>query len=297
MYRRYDQLVGSRTVRRPGLDAAVLRLRPSLRGLALSLDGQGRIASLDPFTGGALAAVEAARNVACVGGEPIGLTDCLNFGNPEKAEIGWELASAIDGIAAACEALDLPVVSGNVSLYNETNGRAIHPTPVVGAVGLVEDVRRVPGGWREGDVLLAAFGSAVSLAGSEYQARYGEMSGMPAPLDLEAEARLVSFLWRVAPMATLVHDASEGGLAVCLAEAAVVSGSGAALDLRDDPVELFGEVGGRAVIACAPDAAAEIESVASELSVTLRRVGEAGGGTLLGVALERLRGAREERSD
>ena len=297
VYRRYDQLVGSRTVRRPGLDAAVLRLRPSLRGLALSLDGQGRIASLDPFTGGALAAVEAARNVACVGGEPIGLTDCLNFGNPEKAEIGWELASAIDGIAAACEALDLPVVSGNVSLYNETNGRAIHPTPVVGAVGLVEDVRRVPGGWREGDVLFAAFGSPVSLAGSEYQARYGETSGMPAPLDLEAEARLVSFLWRVAPTATLVHDASEGGLAVCLAESAVVSGSGAALDLRDDPVELFGEVGGRAVIACAPAAAAEIESVASELSVTLRRVGEAGGGTLLGVALERLRGAREERSD
>ena len=297
VYRRYDQLVGSRTVRRPGLDAAVLRLRPSLRGLALSLDGQGRIASLDPFTGGALAAVEAARNVACVGGEPIGLTDCLNFGNPEKAEIGWELASAIDGIAAACEALDLPVVSGNVSLYNETNGRAIHPTPVVGAVGLVEDVRRVPRGWREGDVLFAAFASPVSLAGSEYQARYGETSGTPAPLDLEAEARLVSFLWRVAPTATLVHDASEGGLAVCLAEAAVVSGSGAALDLRDDPVELFGEVGGRAVIACAPDAAAEIESVASELSVTLRRVGEAGGGTLLGVALERLRGAREERSD
>ena len=296
VYRRYDQLVGSRTVRRPGLDAAVLRLRPSLKGLAFSLDGQGRIASLDPFTGGALAAIEAARNVACVGGEPIGLTDCLNFGNPEKAEIGWELASAIDGIAAACEALDVPVVSGNVSLYNETNGRAIHPTPVVGAVGLVEDVRRVPNAWREGDVLFAAFASPVSLAGSEYQARYGETSGTPAPLDLEAEARLVSFLWHVAPSATLVHDASEGGLAVCLAEAAVVSGSGAALDLRDDTVELFGEVGGRAVIACTPDAAAEIESVASELSVPLRRVGEAGGGTLLGVALDRLRDARE-RSD
>ena len=172
VYRRYDQLVGSRTVRRPGLDAAVLRLRPSLRGLALSLDGQGRIASLDPFTGGALAAVEAARNVACVGGEPIGLTDCLNFGNPEKAEIGWELASAIDGIAAACEALDLPVVSGNVSLYNETNGRAIHPTPVVGAVGLVEDVRRVPRGWREGDVLFAAFASPGLARGV----------GVPGPL-------------------------------------------------------------------------------------------------------------------
>ncbi len=294
VYRRYDQLVGSRTVRRPGLDAAVLRLRPSLRGLAVSLDGQGRIATLDPFTGGALAAIEAARNVACVGGEPLGLTDCLNFGNPEKAEIGWELASAIDGIAAACGALDVPVVSGNVSLYNETNGRAIHPTPVVGAVGLVEDVRRVPRGWREGDVLFAAFGSPVSLAGSEYQARYGEPSGTPAPLDLEAEARLVAFLWHAAPSATLVHDASEGGLAVCLAESALASGSGAALDLRDDPVELFGEVGGRAVLACAPDRTDEIEAAASDLGVPLRRIGEAGGGTLLGVALDRLRSAREQ---
>jgi phosphoribosylformylglycinamidine synthase subunit PurL len=293
VFRRYDQLVGSRTVRRPGLDAAVVRLRPSMRGLALSLDGQGRVSRLDPFTGGALAAIEAARNVACVGGEPLGLTDCLNFGNPEKPEVGWELAQAIDGIAAACEALAIPVVSGNVSLYNETNGRAIHPTPVVGAVGLVEDVRRVPNGWRPGDVLYAAFASPVTLAGSELQARYGSLGGTPPPLDLEAEARLVSLLTQVAPLATLVHDASEGGLAVCLAEAALVSGCGASLDLRDDPVELFGEVGGRAVIACAAEVAAEIESVASELSVPLRRIGEAGGGTLLGVELSRLRSAWE----
>ena len=293
VFRRYDQLVGSRTVRRPGLDAAVLRLRPSMRGLAVSLDGQGRIARLDPFTGGALAVLEAARNVACVGGEPIGFTDCLNFGNPEKPEIGWELAQAIDGIAAACEALGVPIVSGNVSLYNETNGRAIHPTPVVGAVGLVEDVRRVPKGWREGDVIFAAFASAATLAGSEYQARFGEVGGTPPPLDLEAEARLVSLLWQAAPLATLVHDAAEGGLAVCLAEAALFSGCGAALDLRDDPVELFGEVGGRALVACSPESADEIETVARELSVPLRRVGEAGGGTLLGVELSRLREAWE----
>ena len=292
VFRRYDQLVGSRTVRRPGLDAAVLRLRPSLRGLALSLDGQGRIARLDPFLGGALAVLEAARNVACVGGEPIGFTDCLNFGNPEKPEIGWELAAAIDGIAAACEALGVPVVSGNVSLYNETNGRAIHPTPVVGAVGLVEDVRRMPKGWRDGDVILAAFASAPSLAGSEYQARYGEVGGTPVPLDLDAEARLVSFLWHAAPLATLTHDVSDGGLAVCLAEAAIHSGCGAALDLRDDPVELFGEVGGRAVVACVPAAVAEIEAVAAELRVPLRRIGAAGGGTLLGVELSVLREAQ-----
>ncbi len=297
VFRRYDQLVGSRTVRRPGLGAAVLRLRPSMRGLALSLDGQGRIARLDPYTGGALAVLEAARNVACVGGEPIGFTDCLNFGNPEKPEIGWELAQAIDGIAEACAALDAPVVSGNVSLYNETNGRAIHPTPVIGAVGVVEDVRRVPSGWREGDVIYAAFASPSSLAGSEYQARYGALGGTPAPLDLEAEARLVSLLWRAAPLATVAHDAAEGGLAVCFAEAALFSGCGAVLDLRDDPVELFGEVGGRAILACAPDAAAEIETVADEFSVPLRRIGEVGGGTLLGVELSQLRAAHEGGDD
>jgi phosphoribosylformylglycinamidine synthase subunit PurL len=293
VFRRYDQLVGSRTVRRPGLDAAVLRLRPSMRGLAVSLDGQGRIARLDPFTGGALAVLEAARNVACVGGEPIGMTDCLNFGNPEKPEVGWELAQAIDGIAAACDALGVPVVSGNVSLYNETNGRAIPPTPVLGAVGLVEDVRRVPRGWREGDVIMAAFASRPTLAGSEYQARYGEVGGTPPPLDLEAEARLVSLLWQAAPLATLVHDAAEGGLAVCLAEAALFSGCGASLDLRDDPMELFGEVGGCALVSCSPDAVGEIETLAGEVGVALRRVGAAGGGTLLGVELQRLRSAWE----
>jgi phosphoribosylformylglycinamidine synthase len=293
VFRRYDQLVGSRTVRRPGLDAAVLRLRPSLRGLAVTLDGQGRIARLDPFLGGALAVLEAARNVACTGGEPLGFTDCLNFGNPEKPEIGWELAQAIDGLAAACAALGLPVVSGNVSLYNETNGRAIHPTPVVGAVGLVQDVRRVPKGWYEGDALFVAEASLLSLAGSEYQARFGEVGGSPTPLDLEAEARLVAFLWQVAPLATLVHDAAEGGLAVCLAEAAMISGCGARLELEEHPLGLFGEIGGRAVVACALAAVEDVERLADELGVPLRGVGTVGGATLLGVEVSRLREAWE----
>jgi phosphoribosylformylglycinamidine synthase subunit PurL len=293
VYRRYDQLVGSRTVRRPGLDAAVLRLRPSLRGLAVTLDGQGRIARLDPFLGGALAILESARNVACAGGEPLGFTDCLNFGSPEKPEIAWELVQAIEGMAAACRALCLPIVSGNVSLYNETNGRAIDPTPVVGAVGLVEDVRRVPKGWREGDLVYLVRASDVSLAGSEYQARFGEVSGEPPPLDLEAEARLVSFLWQAAPVATLVHDVSEGGLATALAEAAIVSGSGAQLDLDETPLELFGEVGGRAVVACAVDENEQLERLAAELGVPLRAIGDAGGATLLGVEVARLRDAWE----
>jgi len=296
VYRRYDQLVGSRTVRRPGLDAAVLRLRPSMRGLAVSLDGQGRIATLDPFAGGALAILEAARNVACAGGEPLGFTDCLNFGNPEKPEVGWELSQAIEGMAAACEALGVPVVSGNVSLYNETNGRAIHPTPVVGAVGLVEDVRLVPKGWNDGDSLLLAAASPVTLAGSEYQARFAETAGTLEPLDLEAEARLVSFLWRVAPHCSLVHDAAEGGLAVCLAEAAIYSGSGADVTLDEDPSDLFGEVGGRAVLACAPEARDEILRLAGEHGVPVRGIGLAGGATLFGVELTQLRRAWEGNS-
>ena len=283
--RRYDQLVQSRTVRRPGLDAAVLRLRPSWRGLALTLDGTGRVGRLDPFVGGALAVLEAARNVACTGGEPIGFTDCLNFGNPEKPEIGWELAQAIEGMAVACEALGAPIVSGNVSLYNDTDGTSIPPTPVVGCVGLVRDVRRVPRGWREGDVLLLATAGAPALAGSEYQARYGTVSGAPPLLDVAAESALVELLWRTAPRASLLHDVSEGGLAVCLAEMAIHSGLGAALDLTDDPVELFGEGGGRAVIALPPDQV-EVDPLGSE--VELRRIGEVGGDTLFGVPVSEL---------
>src|SRR5207237_659738 len=182
----YDQLVGSRTVRRPGLDAAVLRLRPSNRGLAVSLDGHGRLTRLDPRTGGALAILESARNVACAGGKPLAFTDCLNFGNPERPEQAWELEQAIEGLAEAAEALGLPIVSGNVSLYNETDGRPIDPTPVVGCVGLVRDVRFIPSRWQDGDVVLLA--------------------AAPEPFDLAAEAELVRYVWKAAPVLTLAHD-------------------------------------------------------------------------------------------
>jgi phosphoribosylformylglycinamidine synthase subunit PurL len=289
IYRRYDHLVGSRTVRRPGLDAAVLRLKPSYRGLAVSLDGTGRACRLDPRTGGALAVLEAARNVACAGGEPLAVTDCLNFGNPEKPEIAWELAGAIDGMAEACEALGIPVVSGNVSLYNETDGRPIDPTPVVGCVGLVADVRTIPGRWREGDAVFVAGKPELSLDGSELQALYAEPAGRPAPLDLGAEATLVEFLWRNASRLTLAHDASEGGLAVALAEAAIWSGVGAALDLPDDLLALFGEGGGQTVVACPPDRASALAGV------PLRRIGTVAGRTVLGVPLDELRAAAEGR--
>jgi phosphoribosylformylglycinamidine synthase len=226
IYEQYDQLVGSRTVRRPGFDAAVLRLRPSLRGISVSLQGPPA-GERDPFRAGVLAVLGAARNVACAGGRPLALTDCLNFGNPEKPEIAWELEQAIEGIARAAEALGIPVVSGNVSLYNDTDGRSIPPTPVVGCVGLVPDVRFVPGAWRQGDVVLVATA--------------------PGTLDLAAEAELVRWTWKAAPVLTLAHDVSTGGLERALAEAAAHSASGADVDLPEPAP------GGRILLACAPD--------------------------------------------
>jgi phosphoribosylformylglycinamidine synthase II len=226
IYEQYDQLVGSRTVRRPGLDGAVLRLRPSLRGLAVSLQGPPP-GERDPFRAGVLAVLGAARNVACAGGEPLALTDCLNFGNPEKPAIGWELEQAIEGIASAANALGIPVVSGNVSLYNDTDGRSIPPTPVVGCVGLVPDVRFLPGAWRSGDVVLVATA--------------------PGELDLAAEAALVRFVWKAAPVLTLAHDVSDGGLEEALREAEEYSGLAADVELPA-PAK-----GGQIVLACAPD--------------------------------------------
>jgi phosphoribosylformylglycinamidine synthase subunit PurL len=231
IFEQYDQLVGSRTVRRPGLDAAVLRLRPSLRGLAVSLQGP-RPGEDDPFAAGVQAVLGAARNVACASGEPIGLTDCLNFGNPEKPEIAYELARAIEGIAQAAEALGLPVVSGNVSLYNETDGRPIPPTPVVGCLGIVPDVRLVPAGWQAGDVVLLATAPEPSLA---------------------AEAALIRFLWKAAPLLTLCHDVGNSGLEAAVAEATRWSGREVDVELPSDDLSR-----GAAILATAPERVAKL---------------------------------------
>jgi phosphoribosylformylglycinamidine synthase subunit PurL len=200
VFEQYDQLVGSRTVRRPGLDAAVLRI-DGTRGIAVSLDGP-RLGERDPFRAGYGAVYDAALNVACAGGEPLALTDCLNFGNPEKPEIGWELVRAIEGIATAADELGIPVVSGNVSLYNETGGHAIPPTPVVGCVGLVRDVTRIPSRWRPGDGVFLLRGEG---------------------------AELVRFVWRNAHRFSLAHDVSDGGVALALRECAAWSGIDARL--------------------------------------------------------------------
>jgi phosphoribosylformylglycinamidine synthase len=206
VFEQYDQLVGSRTVRRPGLDAAVLRI-DGTRGIAVTLDGPP-LGCRDPREAGFRAVVDAAMNVACAGGEPLALTDCLNFGNPEKAEIGWELAQAIEGISLAAESLHIPVVSGNVSLYNETGGAPIPPTPVVGCVGLVRDVTRIPSRWQRGDRVLLLRG-------------YGH--------------GLVGFVWRHAHLFSLAHDVSDGGIALAVREAADWSGLDADVDLVEAP--------------------------------------------------------------
>jgi phosphoribosylformylglycinamidine synthase subunit PurL len=196
----------------------------------------------------------AALNVACAGGEPLALTDCLNFGNPEKPEIAWELERAIEAIAQAAEALGVPVVSGNVSLYNETDGRAIPPTPVVGCVGLVADVRYVPSGWREGDAIVAASADG-----------------------LKAEAALIRFVARVSPLLSLAHDVGDGGVEGALVEAALWSGVGAEVEIPD---------GARVVLACPHERV-------GRLGAEFEQIGVAGGSAIFGKLLDELRAAWE----
>ena len=239
VYRRYDHEVQTNTVAKPGAaDAAVLRLKESERGLAMATDGNGRFAYLEPYVGGAMAVAEACRNVAVTGAKPLAVTDCLNFGDPDKPDVYYQLAECIRGMADACKALGVPVVSGNVSLYNETRGEAIYPTPVVGAVGVLERVERYVGAafTKPGDALLllgagAVSGSEEALAGSEYLAHVHTLVGGRPEIDLDAEARLQRLLVMLAEAQLLhsAHDCSDGGLAVAIAESAILGGVGASV--------------------------------------------------------------------
>ena len=306
-FRQYDQQVGINTLVLPGSDAAVLRVKGTRRALAVATDGNGRQVFLDPRRGAALAVAEAARNVSCAGGLPVGLTDCMNFGSPERPEILWQFAEAIEGIAEACRALEIPVVGGNVSFYNETSGQAILPTPVVGVVGLLEDATRYATQWFKaaGHAVALLGPEAVSLGGSEYLwTRHRRLAGRLAPLDLEIERRVQAAV-RAAVAAGLVsaaHDCSEGGLAVALAEACatgraplgctVTLAGGARADLV-----LFGEGPSRVVVAVEPGGAAEFEALMRESAIPWRWVGQtggdrlriaAGGATLVDVPVERI---------
>ncbi len=298
VYEQYDSTVLASTVLPPGGDAGVLRVPGTEFGLAVSVDCNSRLVALDPYEGGKAAVAEAARNVACTGARPLGITDCLNFGSPERPEVFFQFREAARGIADACRAFDTPVTGGNVSFYNESPAGAIDPTPTLGMVGLLERVTdRVPSHFAApGDAILVLGATGGELGGSAYWAELHDfVGGRPARVDLQAERRLQEVLMAAAGRQLLrsAHDCAEGGLLVALAEAAIggpyaPGGMGAALDLTGYaagiPLEglLYGEDGARAVVSAAPGDVEPLLGLARERGVPAVRAGRVGepGGTL-----------------
>ncbi|GAB6171065.1 phosphoribosylformylglycinamidine synthase subunit PurL [Paradesulfitobacterium aromaticivorans] len=285
VYRQYDHQVGTNTVVKPGGDAAVLRVRGTNKGLGMTTDCNARYVYLDPYVGGALAVVEAAQNLVCVGAKPLAITDCLNFGNPEKPEIFWQFEQACAGIAEACLVLETPVTGGNVSLYNETNGEAIYPTPTIGMVGLVEDLKQVVrNSFAEpGEEILLLGEVSGSLAGSEYLALFeGVEAGALPPLNLkEVKKRLDlmrSFIRE--GLVKSAHDLTEGGLAVALAEMAGGCGARVSVQGENELELLFGERLGRILFTVKPQDAGKVLELAQHAGVSITRLGKSGGDTI-----------------
>jgi phosphoribosylformylglycinamidine synthase subunit PurL len=295
-YRQYDHMVQTNTVNLPGFGAGVVRIKGTDRALAMSVDGNGRYCYLDPKRGAMLAVAEAARNVACAGAFPVAATNCLNFGNPERPQIMWQFARAVEGIAEACRALNVPITGGNVSLYNETDGKAIYPTPIIGVVGVLERAdcvvsRRFQG---SGDAIVLLGEGRGELGGSEYLATVHDLvRGMPPKLNLDAEKALQRLLVDLAAERLIrsAHDCSDGGLAVTLAECCFdTGGAGAEVSIdalnigRDsrlnDAVALFGESASRVVVSVSPDNVTEILQRAALAGVLARVIGETGGNRL-----------------
>lgn len=293
VWRQYDHMVRLHTVVTPGADAAVLRLPGTRRGLALATDGNGRYCYLDPYRGGSIAVAEAARNVACTGAEPAAITNCLNFGNPERPEIFWQFQQVVEGMAAACRALDTPVTGGNVSFYNETLGENIYPTPVVGMLGILDDIDRrcTPGFKAEGD-LLALLGELAAdpadLGGSEYlKVIHGLVAGRPPRLDLERERRVQRACLEAIRegLVSSAHDCADGGLAVALAECCFAGEQGvkgAVVDLsaggrvRRDAL-LFGETQSRILLSLPAKNLDRLEQIAAAHGAPLTMIGRVGG--------------------
>lgn len=293
IYEQYDHMVGVRTVIPPGADAAVLRLItvPPL-GLALTSDGNGRWCASDPRRGAALSVLEAASNLACAAAEPLGVTDCLNFGSPERPEVFWAFRETIEGIAEACEALGVPVIGGNVSFYNEAEGgedagRAVFPTPVIAMVGLLEDVAcsgRM-GFAREGDLVVLLGDPRGTLGASLYQHAFqGEVRGRPADPELERSARAIGCARQAVrlDLVSSAHDASDGGIAVALAEACIAGGIGASVTLPDGPLAevLFGEGPARFVVSLPPEGLDSLYNMARAHEVSVHVLGRVGGPAL-----------------
>jgi phosphoribosylformylglycinamidine synthase len=296
VYRQYDHMVRTNTINLPGMGAGVVRVKETNRAIAMSVDGNGRYCYLDPRLGAMLAVAEAARNVACAGGRPLAATNCLNFGNPERPAIMWQLAQAVEGIGEACRALGTPITGGNVSLYNETDGRAIYPTPVIGVIGLLEHADRVVTRrfQASGDVILLLGEGRGELGGSEYLKFVdGSVRGMPPLLDLNAERALHALLVDLAEdrLVRSAHDCSDGGLAVTLAECCFdTDGIGADVSVervavaKADAINLaaalFGESASRVVVSAAPEAVSQVVKKAADAGVPARIIGRTGGRSL-----------------
>jgi phosphoribosylformylglycinamidine synthase len=307
LYRTYDQMVGTDTVVGPGADAAVMRIKGRPDGIAIALDAQPRVASLDPFTGAAAAVAEATRNLVCVGAEPLAITDCLNLGNPERPDGAWQLERTIAGISAACDALGVPVVSGNVSLYNATHGRDIWPTATIGAVGRIAEVAKhiPPRTGEAGDLVLLAGSAQVSLAASAYSALRGRVEGA-VRIDLALEARLQRFVLAAHSRGAIraAHDRGEGGLGVALAEIAIRDGIGMKVTLPavrgiDRRVMLFGEGPSGIVLVIRTTDELLVRAIATEHDVPLWTLGAIGGDILeiapvLGTPVEALARAHRD---
>jgi phosphoribosylformylglycinamidine synthase II len=291
IHEQYDTMVQTNTVQGPGGDAGVMRVKGTRRALAMALDGNARWCYLDPKLGAMHAVCEAARNVACTGAKPLAATNCLNFGNPEKPHIMWQFSQVVDGMGRACEELEVPITGGNVSLYNETMGEGIWPTPVVGVVGLLEEVdRNVPSGFRQpGRSIVLLRGSEAGDAtdaetefgSSEYaSAVLGALWGFPPALELEREAALQKLLVALASEELLdsAHDCSDGGLGVALAEAGFAQDVGARVKLDSGglPAEavLFGEDASRVVISCDPAKLQRIKGLAVEYGISAELIGQ-----------------------
>jgi phosphoribosylformylglycinamidine synthase len=291
VYRRYDHMVGDATVVAPGGDAAMLRIKGTRTGIAVTTSCNARYCHLDPNLGAQHAVAEAARNIIATGAQPLAVTDCLNLANPDRPEVYWELEETVAGLAQACRALELPVVSGNVSLYNEGTGSAIYPTPVVGMVGRIDDyANRLQAGFRgEGDFVLVIGSSHNDLGGSEYlKVEHGLVAGRPPELDLSRE-RSTGRLILAAAGAGLIrtaHDCSDGGMLVALAECCLLGDIGmrgpamfAEPPLRLDAA-LFGESPGRFIVSAHSRAMPELQSLARRHHVEILLLGLTGGDLL-----------------
>jgi phosphoribosylformylglycinamidine synthase len=295
VYRQYDHMVRTNTAILPGADAALVRIKETRRALAMTLDGNGRYCAANPREGAKLVVAEAARNVVCVGAHPIAITNCLNFASPERPEVMWSFAEVIDGMAEACRAFETPVVSGNVSFYNETEGRGILPTPVIGMVGLIEDVRRAvpPGFKKSGDAIVLLGSTHDDLANSEYAVSVGGVTTAEIvanhtvpQLDLKREMAVQKACLYAAESGLInaAHDCADGGLAVALAEWCFSSlgrdALGADVNLEGDlssTALLFSESPSRIIVTCDPSDVEAIRLIAERHEIPFALLGSVGG--------------------